>query len=177
MNISNHAAHIPSLIALACLATGAAHAHISLQVPQAFVGAGYKAVLKVPHGCKGSATVKLSVQIPDGVIAVKPQVKPGWTIETTQGKYAQPHTLHGNQVSEGVRTITWSGGTLPDAYYDEFAFSSQIASTLTPGSTLAFPTVQTCEQGVERWIELPSAGRKHPEKPAPVITLLPARKS
>ncbi|OJU91553.1 MAG: hypothetical protein BGO13_06880 [Burkholderiales bacterium 66-5] len=176
MHISNHAARISSFIALAGLAAGAAHAHVGLQAAQASVGAGYKAVLTVPHGCKGSATVRLSVQIPDGVIAVKPQIKPGWTIETTQGKYARPYTFHGNQVSEGVRTITWSGGSLPDAYYDEFAFSSQIASTLTPGSTLAFPTVQTCEHGVERWIELPSAGQKHPEKPAPVITLLPARK-
>lgn len=177
MNIPTHAAHSPSLIALVCLVAGAAHAHVSLQVPQASVGAGYKAVLTVPHGCTGSATVKLSVQIPDGVIAVKPQVKPGWTIETTHEKYARPYTFHGNQVSEGVRTITWSGGTLPDAYYDEFAFSSQIASTLAPGSTLAFPTVQTCEQGVERWIERPSADQKHPEKPAPTLTLLPARKS
>jgi Domain of unkown function (DUF1775) len=30
------------------------------------VGSGYKAVFRVPHGCKGSATVKLSIQIPPG---------------------------------------------------------------------------------------------------------------
>ena len=174
MTFSHPTIRTLSLLALAGLIAGPAHAHVSLQVPQARVGASYQAVLKVPHGCQGSATVGLSVQIPDGVLDVKPLAKPGWTIETTQAKYAQPYTYHGNQVSEGVRTITWSGGSLPAAHADAFAFHSQIAATLTPGNALVFPTVQTCEQGVVRWIERPSATQQHPEKPAPTLTLLPA---
>lgn len=145
-----------------------AHAHVTLENTQARAGTGYKAVLRVPHGCKGSATVRLSVQIPAGVIAVKPQPKPGWQIEITHGPYAQAYTFHGARLAEGVRTLTWSGGRLPDEYYDEFAFSSQIASSLPAGTTLYFPVVQTCEQGVQRWIETSTDGQgARPEMPAP----------
>ena len=48
----------------------------------------YKAVFVVPHGCAGSATIKIRVQIPEGVIAAKPMPKPGWNVETIKGKYA-----------------------------------------------------------------------------------------
>lgn len=159
------------------LCSGAAHAHVSLATPQAQAGSGYKAVLRVPHGCQGTATVRLSVQMPAGVITVKPQPKPGWQIEMTHGAYAQTYTFHGAQVAEGVRTITWSGGSLPDAYYDEFVFQAQIASSLVPGTLLYFPVVQTCEQGVERWIEVPATGQKERlEKPAPSLRVIPREK-
>ncbi|QEA12648.1 YcnI family copper-binding membrane protein [Comamonas flocculans] len=160
----------PSLLAGALLCASTAQAHVTLQTPQAQAGSGYKAVLRLPHGCKGSATVRVSVQIPAGVIAVKPQPKPGWQIEIQRGKYAQAYRYHGAQLSEGVRTLTWSGGPLPDAYYDEFVFSSQIASSLPPGTVLYFPVVQTCEQGVQRWIEIPADGQAaRPEMPAPAL--------
>lgn len=164
-------------LAAAGLCTGTAHAHVTLQTTQAQVGSGYKAVLRVPHGCKGAATTQLSVQMPAGVIAVKPQPKPGWQITMTHGKYAQAYAYHGAQVSEGVRTLTWSGGPLPDAYYDEFVFSSQIASSLVPGTPLYFPVVQTCGDVVERWIEMPTAGQStHLEMPAPSVRLVPKEK-
>lgn len=153
---------------------GTAQAHVTLATTQAQPGSGYKAVLRVPHGCKGAATTQLSVQIPAGVIAVKPQPKPGWQITMTHGKYAQAYAFHGARLTEGVRTITWSGGPLPDAYYDEFVFSSQIASSLELGAALYFPVVQTCGQAVQRWIEVPGPGQagEHLEKPAPAVSLV-----
>lgn len=163
-----------SALAGALLCAGAAQAHVTLQTPQAQAGTGYKAVLRVPHGCKGTATTQLSVQIPAGVIAVKPQPKPGWQIAMTHGKYAQTYAFHGARIGEGVRTITWSGGSLPDAYYDEFVFQTQIASSLPAGTRLYFPVVQTCEQGVERWIEIPAAGQNERlDKPAPSVQVTP----
>ena len=57
---------------LACLPSAAALAHTSLEVKQAPAGSLYKAVLRVGHGCDGSSTTTLRVQIPEGVIAVKP---------------------------------------------------------------------------------------------------------
>ena len=159
------------------LCTGTAQAHVTLQTTQAQVGSNYKAVLRVPHGCKGAATTQLSVQLPAGVIAVKPQPKPGWQITMTHGKYAQAYAFHGAQLTEGVRTITWSGGPLPDEYYDEFVFSSQIASSLPPDTPLYFPVVQTCGEAAERWIEIPAAGQTgRLEKPAPSLRLVPKEK-
>jgi len=40
-----------------------AFAHITLENQQAAVAASYKAVLRVPHGCDGSATVAVRVRI------------------------------------------------------------------------------------------------------------------
>jgi len=47
-----------------------AFAHATLETRQAPVGASYKAVLRVPHGCDGSATVSLRTRIPEGVIEI-----------------------------------------------------------------------------------------------------------
>ena len=65
-------------------------------------------------------TVKIRVQIPEGVIAVKPMPKPGWSVETVKGKYAASYELHGATIAEGVKEVTWSGGKLADDNYDEF---------------------------------------------------------
>src|SRR5690606_4621320 len=111
---------LAGLAALALLAP-AAQAHITLETQQAAPGSYYKAVLRVPHGCKGADTTQVRVRIPDGVLAVKPMPKAGWELKLVQGKYDQPQTLHGSQVDSGVREISWSGD-LPDAYYDEFVF-------------------------------------------------------
>jgi periplasmic copper chaperone A len=151
-------------------------AHVTLEAQEANIGMPYKAVLRVPHGCEGSATVTLRVRIPDGVIAVKPMPKPGWMLTTNNGKYSKTYTFfHNAKLSEGVTEITWSGGKLPDAWYDEFVFQGFLAGDLEAGKTLYFPVVQECEQGVHRWIEIPAAGKSaadYPE-PAPALRLLP----
>lgn len=167
---------LAALVGGASLAATAACAHVTLAVKEAPIGADYKAVFRVPHGCKGSATIKLSVQIPPGVIAVKPQPKPGWQIEITKGPYDQPYQHGGSNVSEGVKVVSWSGGHLPDDYYDEFVLSAYLDRHLEPETRLYFPTVQTCEQGVERWIEIPTAGKTPNDyrSPAPSVKLLPA---
>jgi uncharacterized protein YcnI len=116
------------------------------------------------------------VRIPDGVIAVKPMPKPGWTLTTNSGKYSKTYSFfHNAKLSEGVTEIAWSGGKLPDAWYDEFVFQGFLAGDLEAGKTLYFPVVQECEQGVHRWIEIPAAGKSgadYPE-PAPALRLLP----
>ncbi|MGY3358590.1 uncharacterized protein YcnI [Bradyrhizobium sp. GM0.4] len=57
------------LIVLSVFAATPATAHVFLEGKQATVGGSYKAVFAVPHGCAGSPTVKIRVQIPEGVIA------------------------------------------------------------------------------------------------------------
>lgn len=156
---------------------GAASAHVTLDRKEVPVGGFYKAVLSVPHGCDGSSTVKVSVQIPEGVISVKPMVKPGWTLAVKRGDYARPYSfLHGAKMTQGVTEVTWSGGNIPDAYYDEFAMQTFVAGELTPGAMLYFPVMQTCEKGETGWVQIPSAanpGEKLNE-PAPGVKLLPA---
>ncbi len=153
---------------------GNAVAHVTLEQNAAPVGLFYKAVLRVPHGCEQSATVKLRVQIPEGVISVKPMVKPGWTLEVKRGAYAKSYSfLHGAKFSEGVREVIWSGGNLPDAYYDEFVLTTFIAGELSAGDMLYFPVVQECEKGAHHWVEVPAAGKPVAGDPAPGLKLLP----
>ena len=138
----------------------AASAHVTLETKEAPVGAPYKAVLRVPHGCEGTATIALRVRVPDGMIAVKPMPKPGWKIDTVSGKYPQAYSHFRNaKLTEGVTEISFTGGNLPDAFYDEFVFTGFLAGDLEPGKLLYFPVVQECEKGVHRWIEIPAAGK------------------
>src|SRR4051812_26998220 len=111
----------------AALVTWPAAAHVTLENRQATPASYYKAVFAVPHGCAGSPTVKFRVQIPDGVIAVKPMPKPGWNLETVKGTYSTSYQHHGATVTEGVREVTWSGGKLPDDNYDEFVLATYLA--------------------------------------------------
>jgi uncharacterized protein YcnI len=161
-------------VAVALLSASSASAHITLESKEATIGAPFKAVFAVPHGCSGSATIKVRVQIPDGVIAVKPMPKPGWNVDAIKGKYASEYDFHGSKLSEGVKEVVWSGGKLPDDFYDEFVLSTYLTGTLKPDSVLYFPTVQECEQGVSRWIDIPAdPAHAHDSKwPAPGVKLL-----
>lgn len=156
-------------------ATGIAFAHVSLEKGEAPVGSTYKAVFRVPHGCEGAPTNVVRVQVPEGVISVKPMPKPGWTLEKVKGKYAKTYDYHGTPTSEGVKEIVWKGGNLADDEYDEFVLRGYLTPDLKVGDTLYFPVVQECPEGkVERWIEVPAAGQSSDdlELPAPGIKLL-----
>jgi uncharacterized protein YcnI len=149
-------------------------AHPTLQIGEAHAGAPYRASLAVPHGCAGSATVKLRVMMPEGFIGAKPMPKPGWTTQIVRGPYAHAYEfMHGQKLSEGVKEVSWSG-SLPDAFYDEFVIAGFFAKTLKAGSAVYFPTYQDCEKGSTAWTEIPAAGQSAHDlaHPAPSVMLL-----
>jgi uncharacterized protein YcnI len=161
---------------VAAIFASPAYPHVTLETQEAKLNAPYKGVLRVPHGCEKTATTSIRVRIPDGVIGVKPMPKPGWTLSTVTAKYPKPVKLYHSELTEGVVEISWSGGKLPDAWYDEFVFTGFVSSDLEAGKTLYFPVVQECEKGVHRWIEIPSPGQSRSDlpEPAPELKLLPA---
>jgi uncharacterized protein YcnI len=150
-----------------------AAAHVTLETSKAPANGSYKAVLRVPHGCDGKPTIALRVQIPEGVIAVKPMPKPGWQLAVVKGKYEHPYDYDGTQLTEGVKEIDWTGGRLPDEFYDEFVFVARLTD-FAPGTVLSFPTVQECDGAVERWIQIPASGQNPDdlEAPAPQLTVI-----
>ena len=95
-----HAAAVA--VAVLCVISSAT-AHVVLESKQAPAGSTYKAVLQVGHGCEGSPTKSIRVQIPEGVIAVKPMPKPGWELTTKRGEYAQAYDYYGEKLTEGVK--------------------------------------------------------------------------
>jgi periplasmic copper chaperone A len=161
-------------VAATLLAASPVSAHITLKAKEAAIGASYDAAFVVPHGCSGSATTKIRVQIPEGVIVIKPMPTAGWTVEAVTGKYATAYDYQGASVSEGATEVVWSGGKLPDHTREEFVISTFLTSGLKPNTTLYFPTVQECEQGVSRWIDIPAdPAHAHDSKwPAPGVKLL-----
>ena len=162
-----------SFVVLAALALPAS-AHVTLETQQAVAGSTYKAVLRVPHGCDGSASTAIKVKIPDGMIGVKPMPKAGWQLQTQVGKLATPISDgHGGQITEGVVEVSWSGGKLLDSNYDEFVFRGTLPAKA--GEMAWFPVVQECEKGVDRWIEIPAAGKSSDDykTPAPGVKLMP----
>jgi uncharacterized protein YcnI len=155
------------------LLSGIASAHVTLEASTAPADSAYKAVLRVGHGCDGAATTKIRVQVPPGVRQAKPMPKPGWNLTTVIEKLAEPYDWYGTTITEEVREIEWSGGKLPDAFYDEFVFRVRLPDGA--GAVISFPVVQECETGVHRWIEIPEAGKSADdyEEPAPQLTLTP----
>jgi periplasmic copper chaperone A len=172
-----HQMRLAAAVLVAALTGSSASAHITLEKREAAIGSPYKAVFVVPHGCAGSATIKIRVQIPEGVVAVKPMPKAGWNLDVVRGKYASEYDVHGAKLTEGVKEVVWSGGKLPDEFYDEFVISTFLTAGLKPNTMLYFPTVQECEQGISRWIDIPAEGDSdhgHEEKsPAPGLKLMP----
>lgn len=163
------------IFGISLLTAAPAFAHITLEREEARVGAPYKAVFRVPHGCGASATVRIRIRIPEGVVAVKPMPKLGWEVELVRGGYAKAYKIfHDITVTEGVKEVIWRG-RLPDEHYDEFVLSMYLTEDLVPGRMLYFPAVQECESGVHRWIEIPEEGKNRHDyrEPAPALKLLP----
>ena len=169
--------HFTCLPVRAALIASPASAHITLERQEAAVGAPYKAVFRVGHGCGTSPTLKVRVRIPDGVINIKPMPKPAGRSKTVKGKYDKSYTMfHSVTVTEGVKEVAWTG-RLPDENYDELVLSTYLTDDLVPGRMLYFPVVQECESGVHRWIEIPQDGKSAADykEPAPGVKLLPRR--
>lgn len=163
--------------AAALFCVSGASAHVVLDRQEATAASPYRAVLRVSHGCKGSPTTALRMKLPEGIVGARPMAKPGWTLETVKGPYAKPYPgLHGT-FREGVREISWTGGSLPDDQFDEFVFAARLSEDLQPGETVHFPVEQTCESGAYRWVEIPQPGQSAHDlaAPAPGLRILLAQ--
>jgi uncharacterized protein YcnI len=57
------------ILSIPALASTRANAHATLERQQAAIGSFYKAVIRVPHGCEGQPTLRVRVQVPEGVLA------------------------------------------------------------------------------------------------------------
>ena len=167
-------------LATACLllsSAGLASAHVTLDQPQAQNGSYYKAVVRVGHGCEGTATHTLTVQVPFGFRGVKPMPKAGWTLTTRKATLAEPYDSHGKRVTEDVVEVSWKANNteaqLQDAWYDEFAMRGQIVAAAGP---LWFKVQQLCEKGQWDWYEAPASGvsTKGLKAPAALLEVTPA---
>lgn len=169
-----------ALAATAALVFGgavAASAHVS--IAEGAVEAGSYSILTfgVPHGCDGSATTEVAIQIPEGINAVTPTRNGLYTVEKVMEDLDTPITdSHGNEVTERVAQVVYTAATpLPDGQRDAFDLSLQIPEDAAD-TTLYFPTVQTCEQGETAWVQIPEEGQDGHDldAPAPSVDVVAA---
>jgi len=158
----------PAIVLAGLTVAGPAVAHIVLAVREASAGSYYKATFRVPHGCDGSPTVAISVELPPGIVVAKPAAKPGWTLEIERERLARPVVNEGHELTERVRLVRWTGGHLPDDEYDEFSLMVRLPAQQGP---LYFPVTQRCEKGETAWVERPTEGAARPPHPAPSVLL------
>jgi len=160
--------------ALALPATAGAHVHLD---PEQAPAAGSMIFsIVVPHGCEGSPTTGITLQLPPEVLSAKPAPLAGWTLSTTTEKVdpPQPDGM-GGELTERTATVAWSGGNLPDGQLVELRV--QLTLPDSAGTTLYVPTLQTCKEGETRWIERPAAGQTEDDLKAPAPSILLAAAS
>lgn len=166
-----------ALFSLMLAVAGPVAAHVVLDQPGAPAGSTTKAALRVSHGCEGSPTTGVVVQVPAGFQGAKPQPKAGWTLAVRREKLATPYTSHGKTVTEDVAEIRWSAASreaaLPDGQFDEFVLIGRLPDAAGP---LWFKVLQTCETGQNDWSQVPASGRSTQglKSPAALLEVLPA---
>lgn len=111
------------------------------------------------HGCGTSPTIAVRIQIPAGITSVKPVAKAGWEIAIT------------TNADGAVTQIDFTGGNLPNEWYDQFWIRAKIDAAVEAGTKIYFPVVQECAEGANNWIEIPVEGQPEPAEPAPGFTV------
>jgi uncharacterized protein YcnI len=166
---------IAALAAVAALALpAAASAHVTMNPNTSTAGAFTKLDVRVPNEQSNASTVKLQLQFPDGFAFASYEPRADWRVKVTRAKLAAPVQTDDGPITEGVKTITWTGsgsglGRIgPDQFMD-FPLSVQIPENAA-GKTLQFKAIQTYSNGdVVRWI-----GAADSEHPAPHVTVTAA---
>lgn len=166
--------------AAAALALGLAapaSAHVTVTPSETAAGAYTVLTFSVGHGCDGSPTTGIRIQIPEGINAVTPTRNDYYAV-TKQAEQLDPPVTdaHGNELTERVATVTYTARTdLPDGFRDTFELSLQLPED-AEGQTMTFPVVQSCVQGENPWTEVPAEGQSEDdlEYPAPAFTVTAA---
>lgn len=152
---------------------GSASAHVTITPSDTAAGAYTVLTISNGHGCEGSPTTEITVSMPEQINAVTPTRNPLYDVTKQVVTLDEPLTdAHGNTVTERVESVVYTARTpLPDGYRDAFELSLQLPET--PGETLVFPIIQTCEEGETPWVEVPTEGQdpEELERPAPTVTI------
>jgi uncharacterized protein YcnI len=170
-------AALPAAAAAVALSFAApASAHVTATPSTAAAGAYTVVTFSVGHGCEGSPTTKIEIQVPESVLSVTPSRHPFYDVEKTIEQLDEPVAdAHGNEVTERTASIVYTATTpLPDGQRDAFELSFQIPDA--EGETLSFPTIQTCQKGETGWVEVPADGQDADEleSPAPAFEIVAA---
>ena len=140
-----------------------AFAHVTVQPNEATVGTFSRFVVRVPNERDDASTTKVTVELPP-LAFVSFEPKDGWKRTTKEVEFDEPIDVFGEEVKEGVGSVTWSGGEIGPGEFLEFGFSARTPDAEGP---LTFGAIQTYSSGeVVEWTGAPDS-----EEPASVVNV------
>lgn len=132
----------------------AAHAHVSASATSTAAGSYTVVTFSVPHGCEGSPTQVVTIDIPESIASVTPTVNPLWTVEKVGVPLDEPIESEsgGDPITERIGQVVYTStsGGLAEGFRDTFALSLQLPAG-DPGDEVEFPVTQTCTEGTAVW--------------------------
>ncbi|HYH61493.1 MAG TPA: YcnI family protein [Solirubrobacterales bacterium] len=154
---------------LALVIPVAAEAHVTVQPPEAPAGSFTRLDVRVPNETDNADTVKVEVEMPDGFYFASYEPVPGWTVDVETQMLDDPVEIEeGFEATEEVTNVTFEaedGTGIPPGAFQDFGLSVLIPEA--PGETLAFPALQTYDDGeVVRWV-----GPADADEPAATLTV------
>lgn len=156
-------------------ATGAS-AHVGVTPDKTAANSYALLTFGIPHGCEESGTTKVAITLPAELNDAQPTVNPNWTVEKVTEQLAEPKKLaDGTSITKRTSQIVYTAkAPLPHDLRDALVLSVKLPDAA--GTTLHFPTLQSCEAGQTDWSEIPKDGQDpHSLKaPAPSITITEA---
>lgn len=146
-------------VALAVAVPLAASAHVHVDPGTASAGGTETLTFSFSHGCDGSPTTALAIDIPEGVGNATPVVQGGWTIQretSADGVPARIVFTADTPVEDHLKATVSI-----DVLFDESA----------AGTTVAFPVTQTCVAGETAWTQVAAEGEDPHDldAPAPIV--------
>jgi uncharacterized protein YcnI len=160
---------------LALAAPLAASAHIDVEPSSTAAGSYAVLSFSLPHGCDGSPTTAISIDIPESVVSVTPTVNPNWTVAKKTVDLATPiEDGEGNSITTRVGQVVYTAITpMEDGLRTTFELSLPLPADAA-GTILEFPVHQRCVTGETAWDQPTAPGQDEPEHPAPTITVTEA---
>jgi periplasmic copper chaperone A len=152
-----------------------ANAHVGVAPSSTAAGSNTVLTFALSHGCNGSATTAVTIDIPASITSVSPTVNPNWDVAKVPVNLDKPiDDGHGNSITTRIGQVVYTAkAPLADGLRDTFALSLTLPKDAA-GTTVAFPVLQTCETGWTTWDQVTKDGDAEPEHPAPSIAVTAA---
>ena len=159
--------------ALLLTAAAGASAHVGVSPDKTAANSYALLTFGIPHGCEESGTTKVAITLPAELNDAQPTVNPNWTVEKVTEQLAEPKKLaDGSSITKRTSQIVYTAkAPLAHELRDALVLSVKLPDAA--GTTLYFPTLQSCETGQTDWSEIAKDGQDpHSLKaPAPSITV------
>ena len=147
--------------ALVVVLASPAAAHVTVQPNEGVIDTFSRFVVRVPTE-RDVPTTEITVEFPP-LASVSFEPKDGWEREVEMTELDEPIEAFGQEITETVGKVTWSGGRIGPGEFLEFGFSAKMPDG---EETMTFDAIQTYTGGeVVRWTGAPDS-----ETPAASLT-------